>query len=253
MNNSKRLEVIREKIKISKLLNDHEKSDWLNLLELMNDKQFGELEEILAAEFPTLKQEEEQAPEPKIPAAPIQPIIKPSPQPVVPPAMPSAPVKAPASKMPPLSHIANIPTGVGVTPDAPAVVTGPNPAAMKASVTQMPPASAPTPVNYAPTPAATETSDNPKPAFSVADVEDLQNISVETIRGFVLQSVVDVIRDAIIENGYFHVLELIEASPLYASYIESGKQLLQNQQSTLTQAEFEFITDLLTHMRFNRV
>ena len=231
MFNPQRVETIRANIQNSTLLSDHEKSDWLNLLELMNDKQLGELEEILAAEAPAVK--------PSVSAsAPAMNSVKP--------ATPQAvqPTQAPQTqKMPPLSHIANIPSDVTMTHSVPAPLSS-----QSAGISQ--PINT-APANYAPEPSRPEGAQGYKPAFTLEDPEQLQTISVDTIRNFDLQSVVNVIRDAIIEEGYFHILQLVEESPLYKSYLESGQSLLNNKQATMSQAEFEFVTDLLRHMRFN--
>lgn len=297
MYNAQRNDIIREKIKVSKLLSDHEKADWLNLLELMNDKQFGELEEILAAEHPVeeqgmpkssrfplasvqkpvaqapsvpsptpseLKQQIQTRPMaptsapvppnlPVHPAAVTKPIVPPSrpvppraPAPTPKPPTPApAPVQRPtpapaptptpspepkAKIMPPLSHIANVPSGVdGGRASAPAE---------------------PPPTNYATLPAKDSA---PKPAFSISAPEEIQNISTQTLRDYDMGSIVVAIRNAILEDGYFAVLQLVENSQLYSEYLESGKLILQNQKAALTQEEFEFVADLLRNMRFNRV
>lgn len=280
MYNPQRLDTIRENIKLSKLLSDHEKSDWLNLLELMNDKQLGELEEILAAEAPVKKPvsetsapassvgsptpaaslekpvvvkekivEQPQAPVPHdLPVAPEEiikqaqktaPVFEPvqAPSPVAPPMPVSEPVQQ--SKLPPLSHLANIPSDIAKQNNL--TQSGKSTVAVKEA-----------PVKYAESPKP-EAKAVAKPKFMLGTPEEIENISIETIRNFELQSVVDSIRTAIVEHGYFAILALVENSKLYNSYIESGKKLLQNEKAELTQSEFEFVTDLLRNMRFNRV
>lgn len=220
MLNEKKIEEIRKNIQTSTLLTDHEKSDWLNLLELMNDKQLGELEEILSSGTP-------------------KPIIS---QP------------APVQKMPPLTHIANIPTDIS----------------MSHTPISTPP---PIPVNPVPlvkpqpTPKPDTQEDIMKVAHSPVTLprltpekpEDVQQFSLETLRTYDLQSVVDAVRGLIQEHGYFKIVQFLEASPLYDSYINSGKERLRSttnkpvsSNSMLTQEELEFMTDLLRHMRFNR-
>lgn len=264
MFNSKRIEEIRKNIQISTILSDHEKSDWLNLLDLMNDKQLGELEEILGV-MPAVAQAQAQT---------------------------QAQTQAPPSRMPPLSHIANIPTDVTMTHSVPAPsVAAPAPAKPVAPVTPArlpakplppvrppvaaaPPASIPAqsapsaqPVNppsqkSAPVePVAQQRPVAAPPVLkklSIANLTDIQAFEVATLRQYELQSIVDAIRTIIQANGYFQILQQLEASPLYRSYIQTGKFMLgegnaevADPETTLTQTEFEFLTDLLRHMRFN--
>ncbi len=281
MYNAQRLETIRKNIKASTLLSDHEKSDWLNLLELMNDKQLGELEEILAAESPAISEQTANIQHSK-PASSASPA--------------AAQTPAPNQQLPPLTHIANIPTDVTIAPPPPLkpLTARPTPSPnlsnmprrsdlgnAQAASPSKPRAPLPTSTNVrvpapspAPRPAAPVTA-QPKPRprpkteeiYSITDPEDLRHLSAEIIRTHSLQSVFDAIRTAIEENGYFAILQLVEASPLYISYMNTGKQRLGAQltpgedaaanppadpESILTQEEFEFMTDLLRNMRFNR-
>ena len=224
MFNEQRLQTIRGKIQTSTLLSDHEKSDWLNLLELMNDKQLGELEEILAAEQPTIS-----------PAPPVVP------------------------NLPPLSHIANIPTDVTMKHSVPPTKSVRPPQqpfpSTKPQVPLTPQAQVQPPAPVKPTVPV-----KPKPPLLLEDVELIGKFTIDTIRNYDLQTIVNAVRDAIAAHGYFHILQLVESSPLYESYIESGKQRLSPQANSssltntalLTQEEFEFFTDLLRSMRFNR-
>ena len=91
----KDIDKLRSLISSSAILSPSEKAEWLALLELMNDKQLGELEKILAT-----------AQKPAPAALPVQPQDSKS---------------TPAVKrMPQLSHIVNIPQHVGRIPTAPA-------------------------------------------------------------------------------------------------------------------------------------
>lgn len=248
MFNEKRIEEIRKNIQISTILSDHEKSDWLNLLDLMNDKQLGELEEILGA-MPG-----QQPAKQGIPAPSAQDI--------------------PVAKMPPLSHIANVPADVTMThsvPPAADVKPVPQPP-VKVAIDKLSPKPStlplhqPMPAKPSPPPAPVKPMvAKPKPPTSgtlkklvIGQVSDIQAFDVATLRQYELQSVVDAVRGAIQANGYFHILQQLEASPLYRSYIETGKIMLghgkatvTDPETTLTQTELEFITDLLRHMRFN--
>ncbi len=288
MINEQKIEQIRKKIQSSSLLSDHEKADWLNLLELMNDKQLGELEEILANEKPAEPAPASLPPvaSPALAAAlrpqmPDKPAIAPigsgssrptapkpaAPKPAAPkPAATSAPFKpsppkpavAPPEPMPQpipqslpqLGHIANVPAGIAVAmPPASTSDTGAaEPPIPKARLAASPPP-----------------DDRPKLAFQLSHPEDLQSLSIETLRKYAHESIVAAVKTSISEHGYFPILELIESSPLYDSYIASGKSLLSAQSTSenntarsnnpdrLTQEELEFMTDLLSNMRFNRL
>lgn len=215
----------------------------------MNDKQLGELEEILAAE----PQPQTQQPQPQ-------------PARTTPPAPATASLSDDRPALPPLTHIANIPTDVTMTHSVPKVPVRPTPSPnLSAGGSSMPPKpnyvkpshivkdAAPQTTKTAP---LTSKSQTP---YLIQSPEDLQNLEVKTIREFSLQSIFDAVRKSIEEVGYFAVLQSIEASPLYSSYIGAGQERLgggsqpqKDPQLTLTQAEFEFMTDLLRNMRFNR-
>ncbi len=220
MFNEQRLQTIRGKIQTSTLLSDHEKSDWLNLLELMNDKQLGELEEILASEKPTI-----------------------------------SPAPSAVPNLPPLSHIANIPTDVTMKHSVPPSQNFRPP--VQTFPPNKPQAQAPV---QPPAPAKPQAPLKPKQPLILEDVELIGKFTTDTLRNYDLQTVVNTVRDAIAAHGYFHILQLVETSPLYESYIESGKQRLSPQANSssltntalLTKEEFEFFTDLLRSMRFNR-
>ncbi len=267
MYNEQRIETIRKNVQNSSLLTDKEKGDWLNLLELMNDKQLGELEEILAAE----------------PA-------------------PSPAQQAPANinqKLPPLTHLANIPSDVNarrvseiksptvppkpqqtpqvgqplqnqklpISPPAPRMPIPPprppmRPPVIPTAVPAPSPAKIPPPampkLKYQPEPVQPPPQPEPQVPYTIEKPEDLSLLSEDSLRIHPAQSILDTVHQAISEHGYFPVLQLIEASPLYAAYINAGHERLGGQpqsnsgQSLLTQAEFEFMTDLLSNMRFNR-
>lgn len=275
MFNEKRIDEIRKRIQTSTILETHEKSDWLNLLELMNDKQLSELEEILGATSAVGSN---------------QPISNFGSEVVS--------KTEPISKMPPLSHIANIPTDVTMTHSVPVAKTY----GKQAPVPQQPIAIPQTPKPiHPPTPAQQpkkpfspiHSSFNPSPVtppgqinttpplthpskpitpaqpiptskpivalktFSINDPSELQTLSPTTLRQYNLQTLADTIRDIIQERGYFSILQIIESSQLYKSYLETGKAMLgapnqkNNPELTLSQAELEFVTDLLIHIRFN--
>lgn len=259
MFNEKRIESIRNNIQISTILSDHEKSDWLNLLDLMNDKQLGELEEILGA-------------------APVAAnMVTQSPS------QPNG-TNISNTQMPPLSHIANVPTDVTMvhsvpkTVPAPVVPTMPTRKPISASTIPSSLQSQPKDLKSVNTfsaatiPAHKSVNSSKAPAglssppvsslglqkLTIQNIGEIQQYDVSVLRKHELQSVVDAFRLIIQNNGYFQVLQQLEASQLYRSYIETGKFMLghgtaqvTDPETTLTQTEFEFITDLLRHMRFN--
>lgn len=303
MFNVKRIETIRANIKSSTLLSDHEKSDWLNLVELMNDKQLGELEEILNTSPPAASTPEQRA------QAHEASVSTRNPQPSAASQL-ATPSNSDGIAMPPLSHIANMPSDVDMTmsvpkPSKPWVDTEkkpmqplsaravPSPSlsftkpSQQPGVTQQPNTSqspqAPKPAQpdsaqpksfvkpeVSPLPPLKPASFAPAPlrpsstaAFTLPSLENLQELSLETLRSFSPESISNEVRKAITEHGYFTVIQLIEASPLYAEYMNAGKQLLGDPQksaitnspvkkSDLTQEEFEFVVDLLRNVRFNR-
>ncbi len=319
MFNVKRLDDIRNKIADSTLLEDHEKADWLNLLELMNDKQLGELEEILAKE--NLSNEPE--PIEKLPGNPEQSVvaenmpqlshlanipmgmIKPRPKPTPPPA-PSpkpqqqqqpTPAAVPATPQPPQSPQPPRPKSTAPfdpTPPPPIIPLAQNrrhaqvnapaplktkPAAAlptwtKEEVTPTPPPAPQPPqkneiaapkAQPLPKPASAPQSTavpEPEPApskivpnqspYRAVTVDDLHQLTADSLRIHDWQSVIDEVKKFITEHGYFKVLQILETSPLYGSYLQAGKARFEESESDLTQEEFEFVADLLTHMRFNR-
>ena len=253
MFNEEKIEYVRKLIQESLILGDHEKSDWLNLLELMNDKQLGELEEILKVKAPA-------------PAQPVTPPVRP-PQP------------APSGM--PLSHISNLPTGDGFKsvsqpkPQAPVNITPPKPAVPKAPMHQFAPVAPkpkplmaaapiaprptppPTPMrSTSPAPVAPSKSTFSKPVTSLQAVEDLAALSINDIRAQQQQTLLLSISALVNQFGYFTARQHLEMSPLYKAYLETGKQRLSDSNlgvpSALTHEEFELVSDILQSIRVNR-
>jgi hypothetical protein len=254
MLNEKKIEEIRSRVQSSKLLSDHEKADWLNLIELMNDKQLADLEDILGSKPPeeTETSSVHMAAPPLAKPLPTPPPPMPAPEPVAPPvhmAAPPKPAVAPAPAPPfqkpasepalpplaPLSHIANVPSDVALTHSLPTHVNSPE---------QIP---APTPA-----PEAKHTLQKSTQQFTIEQPDDLKGLNIATLRNYDWHSIAEQVKKAIGEVGYFQILQIIESSALYEAYIQSGKMRLQGDPSEVTQEEFEFMTDLLSSMRFNR-
>lgn len=280
MYNPQRITKIRENIQTSTLLTVQEKSDWLNLVDLMNDKQLTELEEILGAGSVATAGVDTQDKLASNPAHTTQPQKSVTEQQTTPVNNATSKVLGdfpPQPHLPPLSHIANIPSEISEPFRSPSSFQNSTPKPQELNTpeqSQESKTSTPKPFNLPQTkppsrsPAEQEqvkpitpstASQKLKPPFVLQDIEKLAELSVDTVRKFDLQSIVNTVRDVILERGYFHALELIETSPLYRTYIESGKQRLgpgntsSAGETLLTQAEFEFVTDLLRHMRFNRL
>lgn len=261
MLNDKKLEDVRKRINNSTLLTDREKADWLNLLELMNDKQLGELEEILASEKPA---QSKPVTVPPVATPALAAVLRPKiakPNPPTPQATPPAPVSPPhtpapiTQQIPPLGHIANVPTDLNISHSVPQPLPS-------ASAPVVPPKAPPAPPR--PTPPEPPQDSTPRLHFQLSHVEDLQSLTLETLRKYAYESIISAIRSSLAEHGYFPILQLIEASPLYETYIRSGQNRLSiqatsdnsipgNNANNLTQAELEFMTDLLSNMRFNRL
>ena len=227
MSSEQKIEKLRSEVQASRLLDDHEKADWLNLLELMNDKQISELEEIL------------QAP---------------------------AKVPAPAPVLPTLSHISNMPTqigGAGATarpmPSRPAspVAQTESPRPALRPVSQM------TKQGMVARPKDDHRPAEMGPALGkqlqsaeFGSLEDLEALNLEKFRNIDPMSIPDALHPMVLHYGYFPVLQYLESSRLYESYLATGKKLLTNTplepRFNLTQAEFEAMTDVLQAMRLNK-
>ncbi len=234
MSNEQKIEKIRAEIKTSPLLDDHEKADWLNLVELMNDKQVGELEEILKA-----------------------------------PSAPRAAAPSPAADLPTMSHISNLPTQMNmggqearlqpvkpqpvkpIAPPAQMALRPTMPTPTKTAVASARPAS---PVG-GDAKAVRPINDQLQPA-QFDDLENLADLDLSQFRKLDPGTISAALEPLILNYGYFTVLENFEATKLYQSYIATGKKLLANSplepRFNLTQTEFEDVTDILQSMRMNK-
>ncbi len=236
MLNEQRVEHLRIQIQGSTLLSDHEKADWLNLLELMNDKQLGELEEILTAPAP------------------------------------AATSAQPKTVTPPMSHIANMPDGLvsdhPIIKPSPSLINIPKPAPApvppKPTLAPAPPVSSapaiPRVLNPQPAPRPVATAPVMRPAavqpmnpLTLPNVEAVQEMDVATVREHEHASIINAVQAIAQSYGYFTTLQHFEASSLYSAYIAAGRNRLAGRpDSTLSQAEFELVTDILQGIRQNR-
>ncbi len=248
MSNEQKIEYIRGLIQTSPILGDHEKSDWLNLLELMNDKQLGELEEILT------------------PAKTMS--------------VTSGTVSLEAqsrtliSNLPPMTHISNLPSAVvtgqrkpmtsPIPPAVPIKPLAPKPSPLATKPPLAPLTKAPEPsIKLPPAPPIPATPQNEvAPSSGLApfrvahNIEDLHSLTINDLRTHDQQSLLLSISNLVNKFGYFAVRNELEASPLYDAYFQTGKQRLSDANlgtpSPLTHEEFELISDMLQAIRVNR-
>lgn len=246
MLSDQKLKQIQGLVRGSKVLTEQEKTEWLALIELMNDKQIAELEEIL------------QGPKPVVPP-PARPPANPRP------AMPHVNQSS-------LSHISNLPQQmtarrpVASAPPAPApapALAPPPPPAPGPSV--IPPKPAPMPpiepkpmpqVQPAPQPAPQSAySYTPTQSISLASSEDVAAITSSVLHVQNRKAFHKAITDLAGRVGYFPVLTSFERSPLYKDYLDYGQKMLsgKTQNLALSQEEFEFVTDILLSLKVNRL
>jgi len=247
------LERLKRMINSSSLLTAQEKQEWLNLLIVMNDKQVSELEAIL---------------------------------------------NTPAEKpMPPLTHISNLPAGISQAvpapprPTPPPIPRYPLPKAMKPNPLQQWEAKfrrsveekelsthaaqipqAPQTANSAPTapkpapihrPQGTERQSAPvksEPPARIVEPKDTANLTLGNIRA-PGSNLAETLKQMVASSNYFEVLFYLEKSPLYQTYLETGRQALSGSASPfpaaiggknlLTKAEFEAFSDLLQSIQIS--
>jgi len=269
-------EHLRQLIEASAILTPAEKADWLDMLILMNDKQALELENILKGRRPA----------PQTPA--------PAPVATRPPAMAQS-----TATLPPLSHISNLPSTLNSGPafsGRPSRVT-PVPLSSNSTPTQrsspsrlpwknqfqatmtekeLPPAPGirPTIPKTEPVtrPPATAVFRSPVPtpqpqrrslpqAPVLESLADAGKLTLNGMRGMALEDLVIRLQQLSKIDGYFNLLSYLEDSPLYKSYIDTGKKVLAEQISfnqvtgddpmIMTKQEFENFADILKKIQIN--
>jgi hypothetical protein len=258
---------LQKLIETSPILSPSEKTEWLDMLILMNDKQAGELEQILNAQHAA----------PPVSAAPT-----------------------PAAAVPPLAHISNLPSGLN-SPLASAFQPAPRtppPAQLPSQMPwqkqfevtmgekELPPGPLPTSSRtepaaprprpssrpaQAPTPAPPVAAVPPRPAAAPTSppsaspgLETLANVGTLTLAAMRAMEPADLLirlQQLAKMEGYFNVLSYLEDSPLYKSYIATGKQALAKanpfgqgepaSKDNLTKKEFETFTDILRKIQIN--
>lgn len=256
-------EHLQKLIDTSPILSLSEKAEWLDMLILMNDKQAGELEQILNAHH------------------------------AIGPGATTAPA-TPMGNIPPLAHISNLPSGLG-TPVAQPSQPRPQPtvaavpgqmswqkqfeATLKekelpagppqASALARPETPRPLPAAAPPGAPSTRTTPSASPqavasAVTPTTLETLVNVGALNLGSLRSMNVADLLirlQQLSKMEGYFNVLSYLEDSPLYKSYIATGKQALVNASSfgqadrggkdLLTKKEFETFADILRKIQLN--
>jgi hypothetical protein len=245
-------EHLRQLIENSSILSPGEKADWLDMLILMNDKQAAELEEILV---------NQRAPAPNNSVSP---------------------------KLPPLTHISNLPAGLSTLPyrqpvakpvapanlpwnkQLPVPATPAVPASQASSskasgiaqtIPRSPARSAPLtrPTAYAP---QTPVKRRSVPSrVTLETLADTAKLSVAAVRNMNQTDLLIRLQQLSKMEGYFNLLSYLEDSPLYHSYINTGQKILTgqlsfeaidpNDTSLLTREEFEAFADTLRNIQVN--
>jgi hypothetical protein len=262
---------IRKLIEQSPVLTPQERTEWLDVLVLMNDKQAAELQEILDTNPPPL-------PTPKPP--PVVPIPH------------NLPIHTGGSLPPTLTHISNLPANLAV-----------NAAWPKAK----PAAKAPAPDMHAwrkqldkqvqekelPAPAVPQRVTNPGIAFKLTEpakptapehrpasnalptkhtapakriplhlenLADTAKLTLDAIRYADPADLAVRLQQLARMEGYFNLLSYLEDSALYKMYIATGKKILSTNgefpattgaADSLTKTEFEQFADILRKIQVN--
>ncbi len=266
MLNEQKLKQIQYLIQTSTVLTQQEKTEWLTLVELMNDKQISELEEILQK-----PKQETLSTAGNFSAA-----------------NDSASKLTNETKNPSLSHISNLPNQISQRPQSMPPV---RPQSPSRPVSQMPPmtpkppvTSTPVisnPVNPKPQPRVFQdfkrpspqpvAKVNPTPAVSAVpqqrqsinsvvepvklnSLEDVAKVTASVLHQQNREVFYKTITSLALGQGYFAVLTSFEQSPLYKDYLNFGKAMLSgsNQNLALSKEEFEFVTDILMSLKVNR-
>ncbi len=240
MTDPAKLAQIKQLVQTSNILTPQEKSDWLSLTVLMNDKQLAELEEIL------------KLPSPAKPSG-LPPITKPS----------AVTSFKPASG---LSHISNVPSQLSHQRSS--TVSGPPQKAAPTTHSRLTPMSQLRPEDSpkVPEPVVTKvpvTSNRVRPmgrdadntSITISSIADLSAISADVLSDPYRKGFYQTLMTLVNQHGYFQVITRLEQSPLYQDYLEYGQQKLAgstNATLPLSQEEFEFVTDLLLALKVNR-
>lgn len=261
---AQQMEKLKQMIHSSTLLSDAEKAEWLDMLIVMNDKQASELQAILEGPGPSVASAKSPAP----------PTTSASTPPKAAPPVVATPSQTP--KMP-LSHISNLPKFPLPTSRKRGTLkqwetnlrqaleekelTGAKPEDRltdgKKTVTS--PGAVKPPVSYpktSPKPVKPE-QQGPKELNQPKDASLLTLGSMRTMDG----GLIPALKKLVAASNYFEVLFYLEKSPLYQTYLDTGRAALSSPAGTfpeqwegkslMSKAEFEAFSDLLKSIQFS--
>ena len=212
---------IKNKILTSANLSESEKREWLFLLPKMSAEQLEELDQIISINIPIAQK----------PATPVSPPVKP--------AHPTTPI-VPKNPITPITKIAPKPAA---TPPVKPYIK-PQPVAKPAPIVPAKPVSPlPSSAELLREESAARKSTNP-------DLLKIQHLSLPDLRKETspynyLEKIMDEIKNLIQMRrvNVNQVEEVLEQSPLYKIYLQEGINRLAGQAGTLSQEEFECLTD----------
>lgn len=260
---AQQMEKLKQMIHSSTLLSDAEKAEWLDMIIVMNDKQASELQTILEGPGPSGAASKPSAP----PAAPATP------------ARPAPPVVATPAQTPPmpLTHISNLPKFPLPTSRKRGTLkqweanlrqameekelTGAKPEDRltdgKKAVTSI--SAGKPPVSYPKTSRKPVNPEQPGPKElnQPKDASLLTLVSMRTMDG----GLIPALKKLVGASNYFEVLFYLEKSPLYQTYLDTGRAALSSPAGTfpeqwegkslMSKAEFEAFSDLLKSIQFS--
>ncbi|HMQ01583.1 MAG TPA: hypothetical protein PKD79_00725 [Candidatus Doudnabacteria bacterium] len=281
MSDPSKISMLTQLVNSSSILNAQEKAEWLALMDLMNDKQLAELEEILQNSSPASVNTEASVAAPtlshisNLPSQMVDPRVSPKPQ-------PQSPFRQPAESresiseptIPPASSTSAIspeekqfikqtrlaPLTSGVTPTTSnglsasrATLSKPRSSQSASTALSLPGSAEAKPQSIA---ESNQSSEESSPKFQLLSLSDIETLTADVLHHQNRSAFYSAIMALAQKFGYFRALSSIEQSPLYQDYMDYGRLLLANQTNTalpLTQEEFEFVADLLSALKINRV
>ncbi len=268
MSDPVKIQKLTNLVETSTILNAQEKSEWLALMQLMNDKQLSELEEILKPAAPSITPVSNnnetqgvstpplshisnlpsQMVDPRIKARPLEmfhssqpakPAVKtPVQSPRVPEPRPQPRVQAPSPIIPKIQPITQ-PEPIVSPPQKPLQTVAPKP-------------------EFNPEPVTPTTHGQVKvaPTIQLSSLDEASTLTSAALHEQTREGFYKAIIGLAEQFGYFQVLSQLELSPLYKDYLVYGKVRLNggpDDNLPLSQEEFEFVADLLTALKINRV
>lgn len=268
MSDPVKIQRLTQLVETSNILNPQEKAEWLALMQLMNDKQLSELEEILTPATPTtvsvsstdqaqgmstpslshISNLPSQMVDPRIKARPVD--IFHSPQPAKPTAKTSAPspsVLDPRPESLGQAQSSTIPTAQTMAKSE-YVVSSPS--------KPFPTVSPESTVNPKSVVLPSHERAKTVPAIQLHSLEEASKLTSAVLHEQTRESFYKAIIGLAEQYGYFKVLSNFEKSPLYKDYIVYGRVLLDGGRADnlpLSQEEFEFVADLLSALKINRI